>query len=142
MDLTELTAALAGALSELAAGLRAYLQRAVTALALIAIGWLISWLLRGATRQVIGRLERLVSRKAPEAASNAERVTREAIGGVVFWAVFILFIAAATEQLGLAVVTTALSGLVGYLLVLDSSEGQVLIPAKTFSESVSVLVEE
>jgi hypothetical protein len=45
--------------------------------------------------------------------------------------------------------TAALAGALSELVeirptgvALDSSEGQVLIPAKTFSESVSVLVEE
>jgi small-conductance mechanosensitive channel len=60
----------------------------------------------------------LIAGKAVEQelkASGADRLASEAASLIVFWLVFLVFLAAAGEVLGLAVVTTGLSRLAQYL---------------------------
>ncbi len=101
-----------------------YLPRLASALLLVAIGWLVARLLRALVRQIVSRLEKLVRRRTRGDATREQKVAAQVAAGIVFWLVLLFFVAAATEQLGLRVVTQALSDLATYL---PAGLGAVLI---------------
>ena len=92
-----------------------FLPRALAALLLIAIGWALAALLRALVRQVVGRIERLAHRRTGAEETPGQKLVTQVAAGTVFWLVLVFFIAAATEQLGLEVVTQGLAGLATYL---------------------------
>lgn len=92
-----------------------YLPRVAAAALLIGVGWGVAFLLRGLVRRVVDRLEERVRRRTGGSETREQRVAAELAAGVVFWLVLLLFVAAATEQLGLGVVTRALSAVAAYL---------------------------
>lgn len=113
-------------MGELAASLMDFLPNLLAALALALAGFLVARLLRAVTIRVVrawsarlaGTVGRLVrSREAETRVRQAGSDARvgATIGGVVFWLVFLFFLAGATETLGLPVVSTWLSGVAGYL---------------------------
>lgn len=94
------------------------LPNIVGAVVLVLIGWLIARALRALASRFIGSLDRLLpSRFAREGLQLAEmkRPASELVSAVVFWTVIVFFVTAATETLGLPVVTTWLGGLSTYL---------------------------
>lgn len=99
-------------------GVVAYLPRLLVAGLLLVAGWGVAYVLRwaivrlairSASRAPTGAVQRAVKE------SGVDRVATSAVGQVVFWAVFLLFIAAAGQVLGLLVITSALSRLAQYL---------------------------
>ncbi len=111
-------ASLSQPLEELARRGLEYLPSVLGAILLLAIGWLIARLLRSWTARSLARLHRLFAGRAVGQelkASGADRVASEAASLIVFWLVFLVFLAAAGEVLGLPVVTTGLSRLAQYL---------------------------
>lgn len=92
-----------------------FLPRILAALLLIAVGWALAALLRALVRQVAGRIERLAHRRTGAEETPGQKAAARVAAGVVFWLVLVFFIAAATEQLGLEVVTQGLVGLATYL---------------------------
>lgn len=95
-----------------------YLPNLVGAIVLFLVGWLLARLLRAATTRLIPRLYRLIPSRSFQRGlktSGMERLASEVTGAVVFWLVFLFFLAAATEALGLPVVSTLVSGLARYL---------------------------
>jgi small-conductance mechanosensitive channel len=111
-------ASLSQPLAELARRGLEYLPSVLGAVLLLVIGWLVARLLRAWTARSLARLNRLIAGKAVEQelkASGADRLASEAASLIVFWLVFLVFLAAAGEVLGLAVVTTGLSRLAQYL---------------------------
>jgi small-conductance mechanosensitive channel len=113
-------------LADLFRGLVAFAPRLLAAAALALAGWLAGRLLqlvtvrlfRGWGARVAGGLGRLLgSRRAEQDARDfaLRRPIADAAGRVVFWLVFLLFAAAATEALGLPVVSAWLSGVAAYL---------------------------
>jgi hypothetical protein len=113
-------------LADLFRDLAAFAPRLLAAAGLAAAGWLAGRLLkfltvrllRGWGRQVASGVGRLLGSR------DAEREMRgfalrppvvEAAGRVVFWLAFLFFAAAATEALGLPVVSAWLSGVAAYL---------------------------
>lgn len=86
---------------------------------LLLAGWLLGRALAWAARRgVHGLLTRLASRPALHGAIQSSGAATQApamIGGFVFWVVFVFFLAAALETLGLPVVTASLSRAAYYL---------------------------
>ncbi|MFP3938962.1 MAG: mechanosensitive ion channel family protein [Thermoanaerobaculia bacterium] len=115
MQLRQFLVSGAESFRELSASVIDFLPRLLAALLLIAVGWGLARLLRGLVRRIAERFERLVRRRTGGSETREQRVATELAAGVVFWLVLLLFVAAATEQLGLAVVTQALSALAAYL---------------------------
>jgi small-conductance mechanosensitive channel len=85
---------------------------------IILLGWALSWVLQAWTVRLVGGLDRLVRSRWNRSEWRSIEIGRSApriIGGIVYWAVLIFFIAAATETLGLAVVSNLVNGLGRYL---------------------------
>lgn len=90
------------------------------ALLLVLTGWLLAHLGRFWTRRLIQRLlERLGGSTGPigQAVENsgARSTTPRLVAGFVFWAVLLVFVAAAVETLGLPVVTELLGKTAAYM---------------------------
>jgi len=95
-----------------------YVPQVVVALTLIALGWLIAWLLRRVAIRFLARLNRLLPNRAKTADTvneGVEGLASRVIGGVVFWGVLLFFVAAATAELGLPIITDAITSLARYL---------------------------
>jgi hypothetical protein len=107
-------------------GVAAFAPRLLAAVGLTVAGWLagrllkylVVRLLRGWGGRVAGGIGRVLgsARAEQEVRGVALRgPVTEAVGSVLFWLVFVLFVAAATEALGLPVVSAWLSGVAAYL---------------------------
>ncbi len=95
-----------------------YLPSLLLAASLILVGWLIGTLLRTAAIRLLGVVERRFWQRAQRLVAveaGAEQRATDVIGSFVFWAVFVLFLAAATDALGLPVLSIWLSGLSQFL---------------------------
>lgn len=87
-------------------------------LLLVLVGWLLARLVRAAIIRLSGRLDGLFRSQTRDdflRRLGVERPASTLIGGIVFWIVFLVFFAAATETLGLPVLATWLSGVSYYL---------------------------
>jgi small-conductance mechanosensitive channel len=94
------------------------LPRLIGALAIFLVGWILALLLRFAARRLVMGLDRLVpSHRVQKSLRRLgmEKPASDVIGGILYWIVLIFFLTAATETLGLPVVTTWLSGVALYL---------------------------
>jgi small-conductance mechanosensitive channel len=92
-----------------------YVPQVLIAAILVLIGWLIAWLLRRLTIRFVARVDRLLPSRAKVEDDGVGGLASRVIGGVVFWAVILFFLAAATAELGLPIITDALSSLARYL---------------------------
>ncbi|HEX9725118.1 MAG TPA: mechanosensitive ion channel domain-containing protein [Vicinamibacteria bacterium] len=95
-----------------------YVPQVVVAVTLIGLGWLIAWLLRRVTVRFLARLNRMLPNRAKTASTvneGVEGLASRVISGVVFWGVLLFFVAAATAELGLPVITDAITSLARYL---------------------------
>ena len=95
-----------------------YVPEMVVAVTLILFGWLIAWLLRRIAIRFLARLNRLIPQRAKTADTvddGVEGLASRVISGVVFWGVLLFFVAAATAELGLPVITEAITSLAHYL---------------------------
>jgi hypothetical protein len=104
-----------------------YLPNVLGAILLLVVGWLVASLLRAWTRRSLARLNKLLAGRAVGQelkTSGADRLAADAASLIVFWLVFLLFLAGAGEVLGIAVITTGLSRLAQYL---PSILGAVLV---------------
>jgi small-conductance mechanosensitive channel len=115
MQLRQFLESGAEGLRELSAAIVDYLPRVMAAVLLVVAGWVVAFLLRALVRRVVDRLEQLVLRRTGGAETREQRLAAELAAGVVFWLVLLLFVAAATEQLGVGVVARALSAVTAYL---------------------------
>lgn len=98
--------------------LSGYLPNLLGALALLASGWIVASLLRFVCVRLVDGLDHLLRRYGMERwllRVGLERPASELIGSVVYWVVFLIFFAAATETLGLPVVASWLGGVSTYL---------------------------
>lgn len=113
-------------ISELARQAAVWMPRVLLASAILLAGWLLARLLRMVTgkmfrswsRRLTPRIARLVGDGAMQArleSSSTNRSVSRAAEMLVFWVVFLIFATMATEALGLAVVSTWLTGVVGFL---------------------------
>jgi hypothetical protein len=90
----------------------------LTAGVLLLVGWALGRLLGTATRRLLGRLDPLPPGRAVRAVLRRigiERALSEVAAALVFWAVFLFFVTAATEMLGLPVLAAWLTGVTYYL---------------------------
>jgi small-conductance mechanosensitive channel len=121
MGVTDLTTAVRTSLSELGAWFAAQRGSLLLAAALLLLGWLAAVLLRAATVRLVGAVERVVPGRAWRAGLGrfgrlaAERRVADVVGLVVFWAVLLFFVAAATDALGLRVLSASLATLGAYV---------------------------
>ncbi len=95
-----------------------FLPNLIGALMIILAGIILAFFLRALIRHLTKSLDRFVStEKIRNGLKNIgiERSASEMIGSIIFWIVLIFFLTAATETLGLPVVTTWLSGIAMYL---------------------------
>ena len=110
-DLKALGHSLAQTLVEIA-------PRLAAALALLALGLMLAYIVRALSRRLIAGLVRLVPgqplRRIVRQA-NLQRSAGKAVGQVFFWAILIFFFTAATETLGMPVVSVWLSEILLYL---------------------------
>ncbi len=95
-----------------------YLPNVLGAIALLIGGWILARILRFACTRLISGLDNLLRRHGMERLLirvGLERPASDLIGSIVYWLVFLVFFAAATETLGLPVVATWLGGVSTYL---------------------------
>ena len=95
-----------------------FLPRLIGALAILAVGWALALVLRWLTRRLVRGLDRLIPSRIIQTSLRRlgmQRPASEVTGGILYWIVILLFLTAATETLGLPVVTTWLSGIALYL---------------------------
>lgn len=94
------------------------LPRLAGSLAILGVGFIVASLLRFLIRRLIRGLDRFVpSQKLQTSLRHLgmQRPAAEVISGIFYWIVILFFLTAATETLGLPVVTTWLSGVALYL---------------------------
>lgn len=106
------------ALSSAWTQLLASIPTAVGAVALLLIGWLVAKLIRALTIRSITRAGKLLEGRQIDGeirAAGIDRLAPAAVGAVVFWLVFLLFVAATGEFLGLEVLTVGLNRLAEHL---------------------------
>ena len=113
----QLTGELEAILLESARHLAGIAPRLAGALALALLGLVLAFLVRLLSRRLIAGLGRLLTGLGPRLGRGAEyrEGAGRAAGRVLFWVVLLFFLAAATETLGLPVISVWLSGLVIYL---------------------------
>jgi small-conductance mechanosensitive channel len=86
--------------------------------ALILIGWILARILQASTSRVIGLMDQFVrtrSIKREGVPTEIERSVPSMMGKIVFWIILVFFFVAATETLGLSIVSNLLSGVANYL---------------------------
>jgi small-conductance mechanosensitive channel len=128
--------------ARLSGGITEYFPNILGALVLLAIGWVVAKLLRFLTRRLVSQLNRLVPGRVlgrELKSSGVDKMASDAVGMVVFWAAFLFFVAAATEALGLTVVTSGLGSLAGYLPTLLAAALVVLAGLVTGNIGQSVV---
>lgn len=103
------------AFDELASSFSTFLPRIATALLLLLLGWLVARLSSALARQLLRRFSQLVSRRAGVDIDRGQQVGLQLLSTIVFWVVFLFFVAASTEQLGFAAVSEAVAQLARYL---------------------------
>lgn len=118
MNYSEWPAIVADLFARLSQSVSTYFPNMVGAITLVAIGWVAAKLLRITVARLVSRLNRLIQGRAfgrEMKSAGVDEMASEVVAGVVFWAVLLFFVAASMEALGLAVVTSALGRLAGYL---------------------------
>lgn len=119
MDLAVWQTASASALREFAARMVAYLPNLAAALGLVAIGWIVAWLVRALVVRVLGAVLALLTRQ-PTLGRAIERSRlgpgfATVIGHVAYWFVLALFVAAAIERLDLTIAASVVSAFAALL---------------------------
>lgn len=97
----------------------AFVPALLGAALLVLVGWLLgrllAWLARRGAQRVLSRVGARPELRLAIESSGAGTQVPGVIGGFVFWVVFLFFVAAAMETLGLPVVTASLSRVAYYL---------------------------
>ena len=106
-------------LREASRNVAAFLPELAGAALLVLAGWvlgrILAWLARRAVTALVRRLGKRPSLQHVMETSDAATQVPGVIGGFFFWVVFVFFVAAAMETLGLPVVTASLSRVAYYL---------------------------
>jgi hypothetical protein len=113
MDFEQYSTAVRTVFTSIATTAQAYVPSLLGALALLLVGWLLAWALGGWVARLLRRLDRFLRDSQFESALRRigiERPFAAATGRLVFWVVLLFFFAAATEALGLPVLTAWLTG--------------------------------
>ena len=104
-----------GTLDALGATALALLPRVAGALLVVLLGWLIARALRWGAYRLVRRLGRIGAVERELEASGIDDLAPKIAAAIVFWIVFVLFVAAAGQVVGLTAVTAGLSKLAQYL---------------------------
>ena len=118
MEYQQWLQALNEAMTSLVQKVSGFLPNLLGAIALLIGGWILARVLRFACARLISGLDNMLRRYGMERMLirvGLERPASELISGIIYWLVFLVFFAAATETLGLPVVATWLSGISTYL---------------------------
>jgi hypothetical protein len=118
MDFTRYGDALRATLAGITNSARVFLPNLLGAVALLVAGWLLASLLQRLSSRLARRFDGFARRSNVDGALHRIGVVRpfsEVVGGFVYWTVFLFFVAGATEALGLAVLSTWLSGVAFFL---------------------------
>lgn len=118
MDYKQWTMAFSQSLASFMQRLGDNLPGILAAVALILVGWLLGRLLQRWSTSLLRRFDWVVRGQAVQGLANRmgmERPVSDVVGAIVFWVVFLFFLTAATEALGLPVLATWLSGISYYL---------------------------
>ncbi|MFC1614366.1 mechanosensitive ion channel domain-containing protein [Gemmatimonadota bacterium] len=118
MNVIEWFANLSKNLKEFGLDLGGYLPNTLKVFALLIVGWLVAWILRSLTVRLLAGLIKKISRNKEKEISKDTRLdwfVSVGVGRIVFWTVFLVFFAAATNALNMPVVTEALRSVVKYL---------------------------
>lgn len=118
MNTEPLLADLSDVLTRLKEGILGALPDVLGAVALFVVGLALARLLRALMNRLLSNPDRLIpTRKAARSLRPAwiDPSAIRMISGLVYWIIVFLFLTAATEMLGLPVVTTWLSGIANYL---------------------------
>lgn len=118
MTFERYTAALRAAFENISDSAGTYLPFLVGAAALVLGGWGIAYALQKLSARIARRFDGIARRSQVEDAIHRiglKRPFSEVVGGFVFWTVFLFFVAAATEALGLGVLTTWFTGVAYFL---------------------------
>jgi hypothetical protein len=121
------SAQLVAVFSDTVDALVTYLPVALTALAVVLVGWLVAHLLRLVVRRALRSMDWLFARIATRSGRRSEtivRVTSRAVSTAVFWIVLLVFVASALRILGGSLFERWTENLLGYL---PSAIGGVII---------------
>lgn len=113
----QLFSELSGLIRESALTLSVIVPRLAVALALIAAGIVLAYLVRGLSRRLVRRLIGLIPAREAHRGRSADlrRYADLTISRALFWTVLLLFTFAASESLGLPVVAAWFGGVADYL---------------------------
>lgn len=117
MNPSDWIASLRRSFDEVAGHIEQYLPAVLGAIGLLLLGWLVAWLLRVWVVKLIGLFERRFQGRfgIPTRSEAGGRSASGVVGAFVFWSVFVIFVGAATEALGLPVLATWFSGVSEFL---------------------------
>ncbi len=118
MNVGEWVGSLGRSFEQVAGRVQLYLPSVLGALGLLLLGWLLGRLLQAWIVRLLSFVERRFRSHPIQVATarlGVDRNASDVIGSFVFWAVFIIFLGAATDALGLPVLATWLSGLSQFL---------------------------
>jgi small-conductance mechanosensitive channel len=118
MDFAIYGAALRATLTNITDSARALLPNLLGALTLLLVGWVLAFALRRLTVRLTRRFDGLAQRTEVDGAlqrMGLQRTLSDVFGSVVFWTIFLFFIAGATEASGLPVLSTWLTGVAFFL---------------------------
>lgn len=111
---TELTTNVQGSMSDIGGWFASNQARLVSVLVLIVVGVLLAMLLRALAVRIVRAIERAMPGRAFRtsfAGLARDRRISDIVGGVVFWAVLLFFVATAANALGLPLLSAAVASL-------------------------------
>lgn len=135
----ELSVSLSSAMGALIARLLALLPNLLGAIALLVVGWWLARLTRVLSVRGIRLLESLVERITGRSSPAIQRSSR-LVGAVLFWAVLLFFVTAATQLVGLQTFTDWLARLLDYLPTLTAGV-LIMVAGYLLASFVADLVE-
>jgi hypothetical protein len=115
LEINNLRASLSQSTHSLASEAVSRLPAMVVAILLVVGGWIVARICRSAMRRLLVTVQRSIAQRSGRPDTGAERVSARVLSEVVFWAVMLLFVASATQIIGLALFTNWISGIVRHL---------------------------
>lgn len=118
MNLGEWIDSLGRSFDQVAGRVQLYLPSVLGAIGLLLLGWLVGRILQSWIVRLLAIFERRFRSHTLQSASarlGVDRNASDVVGSFVFWVVFVIFLGAATDALGLPVLATWLSGLSQFL---------------------------
>jgi len=95
----------------------AFFPQLVLAIVIVLVGIIVARIFRALVNRFIGSLDRFVANRKVQGRLKQLQLERSGklVGKMVYWIIIVFFLTAATEVLGMPIITTWLSGLVRYL---------------------------